>query len=88
MIDALAPISPQRRPFCSLFVGIIRQGTGREFSPADNQNWLERLTPITLAFFHAEYFVETAVKYAAELEDPPQPMPYGWAALFCLYDCH
>jgi hypothetical protein len=85
MVDALAAISPEGRPFCSLFGEIIRQGTGREFSPEDNQNWLERVTPITLAFFHAKYFVEMAVKCAAELEEPPQPMPYGWAALLCLY---
>ncbi len=85
MVDALAAISPEGRPFCGLFGEIIRQGTGREFLPEDNQHWLERVTPITLAFFHAKYFVEMAVKYAAELAEPPQPMPYGWAALLCLY---
>ena len=85
MVDALAAISPEGRPFCDLFGEIIRQGTSREFSPEDNQHWLERATPITLAFFHAKYFVEMAVKYAAELTEPPQPMPYGWAALLCLY---
>ena len=85
MIDALTAISPEGRLFCSLFGEIIRQGTGGEFSLEDNKNWLERVTPITSAFFHAKYFVEMAVKYAAELEEPPQPMPYGWAALLCLY---
>ena len=84
MVDALAAISPEGRPFCSLFGEIIRQGTGREFSPEDNQNWVKRATPITLAFFHAKYFVEMAVK-SAELEEPPQSMPCGWAALLCLY---
>ena len=56
---------------------ILQQGTGREFSPADNRHWLERAAPIVQAFFHARYFLEMAVKYDAALADPPQPMPSG-----------
>jgi hypothetical protein len=85
MADALAAIAPEGRPFCELFSQILQQGTGREFSLEDNQHWAERTAPIVQTFFHAKYFVEMAVKYAAELEEPPQPMPYGWAALLCLY---
>jgi len=85
MADALAAIAPEGRPFCGLFGEILQQGTGREFSLADNQHWLERAGPIVQAFFHARYFVEMAVKYAAALAEPPQPMPSGWAALLCLY---
>ena len=85
MADALAAIAPEGRPFCPLFGEVLQQGTGREFSLEDNQHWLERAAPIVQAFFHARYFVEMAVKYAAELAEPPQPMPSGWAALLCLY---
>jgi hypothetical protein len=84
MADILAAISPEGRPFCRFFAEILQQGTGREFSPLDNQHWSERAAPIAQAFFHARYFVEMAVKYA-ELAEPPQPMPSGWAALLCLY---
>jgi hypothetical protein len=82
--SGLSAIAPEGRPFCRLFDEILQQGTGREFSLEDNQRWMERAAPIVEAFFHARYFVEMAVKYA-ELAEPPQMMPSGWAALLCLY---
>src|ERR1019366_7256807 len=85
LANTLAAIAPEGRSFCRFFGEILQQGTGREFSLADNQNWLELAAPIVQAFFHAPYFVEMAVKYAATLVEPPQPMPSGWAALLCLY---
>ena len=39
MADALATIAPKGRPFCRFFDEILQQGTGREFSPEDNQHW-------------------------------------------------
>jgi hypothetical protein len=38
------------------------------------------------AFWHARFFVEMAVKYGRELEEPPSTLPSGWAALLYLYD--
>ncbi|MGD0696503.1 MAG: hypothetical protein ABSB82_16910 [Terriglobia bacterium] len=84
MADALAAIAPEGRPFGGLFGEMLRRGTGREFSLADNQHWVERAGPIVEAFFHARYFVEMAVKYA-ELAEPPEMLPSGWAALLCIY---
>ncbi len=84
MADALATIAPEGRAFGGFFTDILQQGTGREFSLADNQHWLERAGPVVQAFLHARYFVEMATKYAG-LAEPPQPMPSGWAALLCLY---
>jgi hypothetical protein len=83
LADALAGIAPEGRPFCAFFREMLQQGTGHEFSPADNQHWLERAAPIVEAFLHARYFVEMAIKHAG-LAEPPQPMPCGWAALLCL----
>jgi hypothetical protein len=37
------------------------------------------------AFFHARFFLEMAVRYA-HLEQPPNPLPSGYAALLYLYD--
>ncbi|MGO9270647.1 MAG: hypothetical protein ACLQOO_10420 [Terriglobia bacterium] len=85
IVGSLTTIAPEGRPFCGFFAEIIQQGTGREFSMADNQNWMERTAPIVQAFFHARYFLEMAIKYAAELAEPPQMLPSGWAALLCLY---
>ena len=84
MVNALAAIAPEGLPFCALFGEILQQGTGCEFSLADNEHWPERAAPIVQAFLHARYFVEMAVKYA-EMAELPGLLPSGWAALLCLY---
>jgi len=68
------------------FRQIVREGTGKEFSIEDNQNWLSVTRPILEAFFHALYFLEMAVKYGRELEHPPRCLPSGWAAFLYLYN--
>jgi hypothetical protein len=66
------------------FAQIIREGTGKRFESADNPAWLVVTRPIVEAFFHARYFLEMAVRYAA-LDSPPQVLPSGYAALLSLY---
>ncbi len=68
------------------FMRIVREGTGKTWRQEDNEKWLEATRPILEAFFHARYLLEMAVKYAKELEQPPQPLPSGWAAVLCLYN--
>ena len=85
MAAALAGIAPEGRCFCDFFRAILEAGTGRKFQGDDNEHWVERTAPIVQAFLHARYFLEMAVKYAAELDKPPQGLPSGWAALLCLY---
>lgn len=77
----LAPTGAQLDPW---FLEIIRAGTGREFAPEDNARWAEVTRPIVEAFFHARFFVEMAARYA-RLDEPPQFLPSGYAALLCLY---
>jgi hypothetical protein len=67
------------------FVEIMRDGTGREFSLEDNDRWLEATRPILEAYFHARYFLDMAIRYGEELEEPPDLLPSGWAALLSLY---
>ena len=74
-------------PGCPLhpwFLQIVRQGTGKEFTTADNNRWTFVTRPIVEAFFHARFFLEMAVRYAA-LDVPPRPLPSGYAALLYLY---
>jgi len=66
------------------FQEIVDAGTGKTFTPEDNTIWPTATRPILEAFFHARYFLETAVRYA-DLEEPPQPLPSGYAALLALY---
>ena len=53
---------------------------------AHNKRWLEETRPILEAFFHARMMLEFVVRYGRELEDAPQVLPSGWAAVLCLYN--
>jgi hypothetical protein len=81
-LQALAP----DRPLNEWFMRIVREGTGKAFSPSDNADWLAVTRPILEAFFHARYFLEMVCKYGKELRSPPEVLPSGWAAALHLYD--
>ena len=72
-------------PLNPWFMQIVEQGTAGEFSMEVNQRWLEATRPILEAFFHARYFLEMACKYGKELNEPPDSLPSGWAAVLYLY---
>jgi hypothetical protein len=84
MVEALQALWPKRH-FHPWFAQIIRDGTGLEFSFADNRDWLRKGRPIVEAFFHARTMLEMAVRYGKELEHAPRAMPSGWAVLLELY---
>lgn len=67
------------------FLEIVEAGTGHHFDMSCNDDWLRHTRPILEAFFHARFMLEMAVRYA-DLEEPPQMLPSGWAALLYLYD--
>ena len=83
--DKLRSLAPGR-PLNSWFEQILKEGTGSEFTLADNEDWLAVTRPMLEAFFHARYFLEMAAKYGRELESPPNVLPCGWAALLYLYN--
>ena len=72
------------RPLDPWFLEIVQQGTGKVFGISDNARWTEVARPILEAFFHARFFLDMAVRYSV-LEQPPSPLPSGYAALLCLY---
>ncbi len=80
VLEALAP----GRTLHPGFLEIIEEGTGRDFEPGHNADWARITRPIVEAFLHARYFLEMAVRYA-HLEEPPSPLPSGYAALLELY---
>jgi hypothetical protein len=81
-LQSLAP----HLPLNTWFDEIIREGTGKEFDPGDNANWTAVTRPMLEAFFHARYFLEMVCKFGRELEEPPQILPSGWAAVLYLYN--
>ena len=79
-LQALAP----DRPLNPWFAQIVEAGTGKVFKTEDNTRWTEVTRPILEAFFHARFFLEMAVRYA-DLQEPPQMLPSGYAALLYLF---
>lgn len=83
--DALQGLLPEH-PMNRWFSEIVVQGTGHEFEMSHNQDWLRHTRPIVEAFFHAHYFLKMVVKYGKELDDAPDCLPSGWAAVLYLFD--
>lgn len=80
----LALLSPPACQFDPWFAELVQEGTGKAFRPEDNAHWTRVTRPILEVFFHARFFLEMAVRYAW-LQEPPNPLPSGYAALLCLY---
>ena|SRR5438552_12578545 len=81
-IQALAPhlkLNPD-------FLTIVDAGTGKRFESSHNKNWRRHTRPILEAFFHARHMLAMVCKYAEELDEPPNPMPSGWATVLYLYN--
>ena len=85
IVTQLQGLAPQL-PLNTWFREIVSAGTGREFTPGDNEQWTIVTRPIVEAFLHARYFLAMTVKYGRELESPPEMMPSGWAAVLYLFD--
>jgi len=82
IVKLLQSLVPGRdlHPF---FTAIVQDGTGKQFTMADNARWLEATRPIVEAFQHARYFLEMSCRYHDAREEHPSPS--GWAALLFLY---
>ncbi len=68
------------------FLQIVAEGTEKEFRNEHNRQWLAVTRPIVEAYFHARYFLEMVCRYAKELDEAPQVLPSGWAAVLYLYN--
>ncbi len=85
IVESLASLLPDQ-PMNSWFLNIVRDGTGKEFTFADNDRWLEVTRPIVEAFFHARYFLEMACRYHDVPDEQLNPLPSGWAAFLYLFN--
>ena len=57
----------------------------RAFNWNITKRWPHEMGPILEAFFHARTMLELVVRYGRELEEPPQMLPSGWAAVLYLF---
>ncbi len=85
LVDALQALLPEAT-FDERITTIVSEGTGKQFSYEMNAHWDASTRPLLEAFFHASYFVRMTIKYGHELNEPPEMLPSGWAALLCLFN--
>jgi hypothetical protein len=85
IIEKLRALLPEC-PLNARFERIVENGTGKVFTDEMNATWDESTRPLLEAYFHAHYFLTMAIKYGAALNEPPQILPSGWAALLYLYN--
>ena len=83
-VDLLKSLLPEQT-LNPAFVQIVADGTGQEFDSSHNQNWEHHTRPLLEAFFHSKFMIEMTVRYA-DLEEPPEVLPSGWAALLYLFN--
>ena len=88
IVKALKKISPHDDSDCinEQFDEIFKEGNGKVWERSHNRQWMKICRPMVEAFFHARFFLDMAVKYGKELDEAPQVMPSGWAALTHLYN--
>jgi len=84
IVDALHALLPEAT-FDERFATIISEGTGKQFSDEMNARWDATTRPLLEAFFHANYFLKMTIKYGHDLNEPPEMLPSGWAAVLCLF---
>lgn len=70
---------------CEWFEQIIAAGTRLVWEPNHNHNWTLHTRPIVEAFLHAKYFLEMMIKYGRQMNEPPNVLPTGWAAILEVY---
>jgi hypothetical protein len=68
------------------FLNIVRAGTGIVFERSHNLGWPAHTLPQLQAYWHAKYMLVMMIKYAKQLEVPPDVVPYGWASVLRLYN--
>jgi hypothetical protein len=85
IVDVLKTLLPEAE-LNQDFLRIIQEGTGKQFQMGHNNRWYEETRPMLEAIFHAKTMLELTIKYGKELDDAPNLMPSGWAALLYLYN--
>lgn len=56
-----------------------------KFDLYHNDRWLEKTRPQMEAFFHTKFLLEQAIEAAKTLEEAPNLLPSGWAAVLYLF---
>jgi len=85
--ENLRSVAPEGTTFCHYFEELLQAGADSvQFEMEHNADWTRHTRPFVEAYFHAQYFLEMAVKYGQSLDQAPEVLPSGWAALLSLYE--
>ena len=83
-VKLLRKLLPERE-LNPMFERLVQEDTGKVFQIEHKDDWERLMRPMLEAFSHAKLRIEMAVRYT-ELNEPPKPMPSGYAALLYLYN--
>ena len=86
MVNVFKGLAPEGFTLNELFEEIYKEGTGKEFKMAHNNDWSKHTRPIVEAFLHARAFLDNIVRYGKKLEHAPDCLPSGWALVLCLFN--
>ena len=80
-------LSPNDSPLNTWYRTIVDEALSKEFdSDKTNPIWLQETRPILEALWHSRYFLEQMLVAADTLDQAPEILPSGWAAVLYLYD--
>jgi hypothetical protein len=87
IMAALLTLKPEGCELNKDLAAILEFGaSGVKFELEHNEIWDAMTRPMLEAFFHAHFFLEMAVKYGRELDEFPEMLPSGFAALLYLFN--
>jgi hypothetical protein len=80
-------IAPDEIEINNWYSQITDEAIGKSFDwEKTNADWLNETRPILEAFWHSKYFLEQMISCANDLDESPQILPSGWAAVLYLYN--
>jgi hypothetical protein len=80
-------IAPAETKINDWYSQIADEAIGKSFDwEKTNADWLNETRPILEAFWHSKYFLEQMISCANDLDESPQILPSGWAAVLYLYN--
>src|SRR5688572_2553392 len=84
LFHRLAPDSAKLNDWYAL---ITTEALSKEFDPdKTNSIWLAETLPVLQGYWHSKYFLEQMLVAAEELDEAPEILPSGWAAVLYLYN--
>jgi len=84
--DSLQSLMPLRE-MNRRYLKIVADGTvAKKFDVNMNFEWDKHALPIVLAYSFSRHLLDMTVRYADELDAPPQSLPEGWGTLLYLFN--